>query len=191
MTAKKIFTGRLQLALIALVFFGPLFLAAGMYFTGASFQPGGRTNIGDLLKPIVPIVDELPDSALLDIIDGRWLLIYSDRGACDDDCRHALYIMRQARLALGNDMDRLGRVLLRGGTAPDTVIPGDDFAGTIILTDDVLGEWLLDKKPAASAPGGYFLVDPLGNLVMYFSPEIDPSAMVEDVKHLLELSRIG
>ena len=39
--------------------------------------------------------------------------------------------------------------------------------------------------------GGYYLVDPLGNLVMYFQPDIDPQAMVEDIKHLLELSRIG
>lgn len=191
MTRKKKATGRLQFALLALVFFGPLLLAAGMYFTGASFQPAGRTNHGDLLQPVVPISDELPDSSLLDNIGGRWLLLYSNRGTCDEACEHALYIMRQARLALGNDMDRLGRVLLRVGSAPDTVIPGEKYAGTVVLTDDALSAWLQDKKPVEAAPGGYFLVDPLGNLVMYFSPEIDPSAMVEDVEHLLELSRIG
>ena len=47
------------------------------------------------------------------------------------------------------------------------------------------------KKPAELESGGYYLVDPLGNLVLYFRPDIDPSAMVEDIKHLLELSRIG
>jgi hypothetical protein len=99
--------------------------------------------------------------------------------------------LRQSRLALGNDRDRLGRVLLRVESAPDTVNPGENYAGTIILTDDALSEWLQDKKPAAAASGGYFLIDPLGNLVMYFSPKIDPSAMVEDIEHLLELSRIG
>ena len=188
---KKDSGGRLQLALMALVFFGPLLLAAGMYFTGAGFQPAGRTNNGDLLQPVIPIADELPDSSLLDHIGGRWLLIYSNSGACEDACKRALYILRQSRLTLGNDMERLGRVLLHVESAPDTVIPGENYAGTIILTDDALGEWLQDKKPEAAAPGGYFLVDPLGNLVMYFSPEIDPSAMVEDIGHLLELSRIG
>ena len=191
MTRKKDSTGRLQLALLALVFFGPLLLAAGMYFTGASFQPDGRTNHGDLLQPVIPIAEELPDSSLLNNIGGRWLLLYSNSGACDDACNHALYILRQSRLALGNEMDRLGRVLLRVESAPDTVIPDENYAGTIILTDDALSEWLQDKKPAAAAPGGYFLIDPLGNLVMYFSPKIDPSAMVEDIEHLLELSRIG
>ena len=191
MTPKKGSAGRLQLVLIALVFFGPLFLAAGMYFTGASFQPAGRTNNGDLLQPAIPIADELPDSSLLDNIGGRWLLIYSNSGACEDACNRALYILRQSRLTLGNDMDRLGRVLLRGESAPDTVVAGEDYAGTIILIDDALGEWLQDKRPEAAASGGYFLVDPLGNLVMYFSPEIDPGAMIEDIEHLLELSRIG
>ena len=191
MTPKKDFAGRLQLALIALIFFGPLFLAAGMYFTGVSFQPAGRTNNGDLLQPIIPIADELPDSSLLDNIGGRWLLIYSNSGACVDACKRALYILRQLRLTLGNDMERLGRVLLRVESAPDTVVLGENYAGTIILIDDTLSEWLQSKKPEAAAPGGYFLVDPLGNLVMYFPPEIDPGAMVEDIEHLLELSRIG
>ncbi len=191
MTPKKGPAGRLQLVLIALVFFGPLFLAAGMYFTGASFQPAGRTNNGDLFQPAIPIADELPDSSLLDNIGGRWLLIYSNSGACEDACKRALYILRQSRLTLGNDMDRLGRVLLRGESAPDTVVPGENYAGTIILIDDALGEWLQDKRPEAAAPGGYFLVDPLGNLVMYFSPEIGPGAMLDDIEHLLELSRIG
>jgi hypothetical protein len=191
MTPKKDFAGHLQLALIALIFFGPLFLAAGMYFTGASFQPAGRTNNGDLLQPVIPITDELPDSSLLDNIGGRWLLIYSNSGACEDACKRALYILRQLRLTLGNDMERLGRVLLRVESAPDTVVLGENYAGTIILIDDALGEWLQAKKPEAAAPGGYFLADPLGNLVMYFSPEMDPGAMVEDIEHLLELSRIG
>ena len=191
MTPKKGSAGRLQLVLIALVFFGPLFLAAGMYFTGASFQPAGRTNNGDLLQPAIPIADELPDSSLLDNIAGRWLLIYNNSGACEDACKRALYILRQSRLTLGNDMDRLGRVLLRSESAPDTVVPGENYAGTIILIDEALGEWLQDKRPEAAAPGGYFLVDPLGNLVMYFSPEIDPGAMLDDIEHLLELSRIG
>ncbi len=191
MTPKKDFAGRLQLALIALIFFGPLFLAAGMYFTGVSFQPAGRTNNGDLLQPVIPIADELPDSSLLDNIGGRWLLIYSNSGACEDACKRALYILRQLRLTLGNDMERLGRVLLRVESAPDTVVLGENYAGTIILIDDTLSEWLQSKKPEAAAPGGYFLVDPLGNLVMYFPPEIDPGAMVEDIEHLLELSRIG
>jgi glutathione peroxidase-family protein len=59
------------------------------------------------------------------------------------------------------------------------------------MRDDDLSKFLNNKKPAALTVGGYFLLDPLGNLVMYFQPEIDPSDMVEDIKRLLKFSQIG
>ena len=39
--------------------------------------------------------------------------------------------------------------------------------------------------------GGFSPVAPLGNLVMYFTPGLAPRDMVDDIKHLLKLSRIG
>jgi hypothetical protein len=67
----------------------------------------------------------------------------------------------------------------------------DEHAGLITFRDDDLSALLNNKKPAELSAGGYFLMDPLGNLVMYFDPEIDPRDMVADIKHLLKLSRIG
>ena len=92
---------------------------------------------------------------------------------------------------LGRDMDRLVRVFLHGATPPDTLFLAEEHEGLVALQDSALQELLNNKKPADDADGGYFLVDPLGNLVMYFEPGIDPDAMVEDIEHLLELSRIG
>ena len=36
-----------------------------------------------------------------------------------------------------------------------------------------------------------YLIDPFGNLMMRFSPELSPKSMLKDVKHLLKVSRIG
>ena len=191
MMKEKDIAGRLQLTLIALVFFGPLILAAWLYFSGAGLQPAGRTNKGALLEPIVSLPELVPGSRLLEHIDGHWLLVYANTGACDDSCKQALYTLRQSRLMLGNDMERLKRIFLRVESVPDTVVLGENYAGTITLVDDELSDLLQAKKPASAAGGGYYLVDPLGNLVMYFPPELDPAAMVEDIEHLLELSRIG
>ena len=191
MTKKKDIKGRLQLTLIALVFFGPLILAAWLYFSGEGLQPRGRTNHGTLLEPMVNILEALPESAIAAHIDTQWLLIYRNQGICGDTCRQALYTVRQSRLMLGNDMDRLERVFLHGDSVPDTVFLADEHAGLITLNDSGLHELLENKKPAELAAGGYFLVDPLGNLVLYFRPDIDPGKMVEDIEHLLKLSRIG
>ena len=191
MTRQKDIRGRLQLTLIALVFFGPLILATWLYFGSGGFRPEGRSNHGQLLQPLVNIGDALPASAIHEQSSGRWLLVYANDGACDDPCKDRLYTLRQSRLMLGKDMDRLARVFLHGDTAPDTVLLADEHAGLIALGDGGFSDLLENKKPAELSAGGYYLVDPLGNLVMYFRPDIDPADMVEDIKHLLELSRIG
>jgi len=190
MSEKKTTWARVQMLLIAAVFFGPLAIAAFMYY-GGHFQPAGRSNHGDLLQPIVSVAEALPDSAVLAGGDGYWLLVYSDDGDCLEPCRNALYVMRQSRKMLGKEMERLKRVFLHGESPPDTVFLADQHAGLVSARDDALKTLLDDNRPAGRAAGGYYLVDPLGNLVMYFRPDIDPAEMVEDIERLLKLSRIG
>ena len=187
-TSRK---GRIQLLLVAAVFLGPLVLAAWLYFGAQGLTPEGRTNKGALLEPIVNLVETLPTSQLHAVADGRWALVYVNTSLCDEPCELALYTLRQSRLMLGKEMDRLLRVFLHGDTAPDTVLLADEHTGLITLQDSLLADLLKNKKPTELEAGGYFLVDPLGNLVLYFHPDIDPGAMVDDIKHLLELSRIG
>lgn len=176
---------RLQLAFIALVFLGPLGIAAWLYTHGNS--PSGRTNHGVLLEPIVntgaPFNRELRPPA--------WALLYRNPGECDDACRQALYTTRQARLMLGKEMGRVQRVFLHGASLPDTVFLADEHPGLITIIDSELDALLDNKRPAELPAGGYYLIDPLGNIVMYFRPDLDPSDMVDDIKHLLRLSRIG
>ena len=190
MTEKKTTWARVQMLLIASVFFGPLAVATWMYY-GGHFQPEGRSNHGALLKPIVNIAEKLPTSELVSRADGYWALIYADDRECAERCGDALYTLRQSQKMLGKEMDRLLRVFLHGESSPDTVMLADEHAGLIALRDDRLFALLINKKPAEQPAGGYFLMDPLGNLVMYFVPNIDPSNMVGDIKHLLKLSRIG
>jgi hypothetical protein len=102
-----------------------------------------------------------------------------------------LYTLRQSRLMLGNDMRRLVRVFLRGELAPDRVFIEGRHPGLQVIVDPGFGDLLAARRPQRLPAGGFFLVDPLGNLVMYFPPDIDPGDMVDDIQHLLDLSRIG
>jgi hypothetical protein len=189
-TEKKTTWARVQMLLIASVFFGPLAAATWMYY-GGHFQPKGRTNHGALIEPIVNIAEALPGSDVATRGDGYWVLIYADDSACAERCRDALYTIRQSQKMLGKEFDRLKRVFLHGESSPDTVMLDDEHAGLITMRDDDLSALLNNKRPAELSAGGYFLMDPLGNLVMYFEPEIDPRDMVGDIKRLLKLSRIG
>ncbi len=182
---------RLQLLLIALVFLGPLAVAAWLYFQGESIAPTGRTNHGALLEPIINISASLSSAEVSKRKDRGWLLVYTNTTNCDDACRDALYTYRQARLMLGKEMDRVRRVFLHGDTLPDTVFLAEEHPGLITTEDNSLDGLLNNKRPAELPAGGYYLIDPLGNLVMYFRPDLDPAQMVDDIKHLLRLSRIG
>lgn len=184
-------SGRLQLGLIAAVFFGPLLFAFWLYYQGDLIQPQSRTNHGALLEPIVNLGDALPDSPLHEHNADHWLLLYSYTAQCDPACRDALYTQRQSRLMLGKEMDRVARIFLHGDIPPDTVFLRGEHEGMISLSDGNLHELLANKKPTELPAGGYYLIDPLGNLVMYFRPDIDPHDMVDDIKHLLKLSHIG
>jgi hypothetical protein len=183
--------GRRQLLLIALVFVLPLAAAAWLYFDGNGWRPAHSTNHGALLSPIVELRESLRTSPLQGQIGRNWALIYVNEGPCDDGCRDALYKLRQSRLMLGKDMNRLVRVFLHGSEAPDTVFLDRGHGGLIALHDADFSNRLVSLRPQPHAGGGYYLLDPLCNLVMYFPADIVPRDMVDDLSHLLKLSRIG
>ena len=188
---KKPGTGRVQFLLIAAVFFGPLLFATWLYYGGETLQPKARTNHGELLEPIINLRDQLPESPVYVENDGHWLLLYANDDVCDDACAKALYTIRQSRLMLGREMERVTRIFLHGETPPDTLLIAGEHQGLVTLEDAALGGILTAKLPDGVATGGYYLIDPLSNLVMYFRPDINPSDMVDDIKHLLRLSQIG
>ena len=182
---------RAQLLLIALVFIGPLAIAAWLYFQGQGLAPEGRTNHGALLEPIVDVSAEIAPARDGDMGQPQWILLFTSTTTCEDSCREALYTMRQSRLMLGKEMDRVQRVFLHGESPLDTVFLAAEHPGLITIEDGGLNSLLENKRPTGVPAGGYFLIDPLGNLVMYFRPDLDPADMVDDIKHLLRLSRIG
>ncbi|HZW60381.1 MAG TPA: hypothetical protein VFE85_08810 [Woeseiaceae bacterium] len=182
---------RLQFLLVALAFIVPLLGAVLLYNGGDAWRPGGSTNHGTLLSPIVNLDERLPGSDLGRQVADHWALVYINDGPCRNACREALYTLRQSRLMLGHDMNRLLRVFLHGTIAPDRVFLEREHAGLVTLHEPAAALLLQAERPVGSAAGGYFLLDPLGNLVMYFPADIVPRDMVDDIAHLLDLSRIG
>ena len=188
---KKRTTAHLQLLLIFAVFAVPLMLAVWLYYGGGLQAQRTGSNQGVLLQPIVNLYDELDQSELRNSATDQWVMLYANDSVCADPCRVALYRLRQTRLMLGKDMDRVVRVFLHGDSAPDTVFLEEQHPGLITMTDNRLDALLAEKRPEDVSPGGSYLIDPLGNLVMYFPPDLNPRALVDDVKHLLKLSHIG
>lgn len=179
---------------LVLLFFGPLAVAVFLYYD-TDWRPGGTNNHGELVVPAIPspAVDlPTPDGGRTgpEFLRHHWSLVYLGREGCAEACREALYNGRQMRLALGRLMDRVERVYLFAGPPPE---PG--FIATEhpdLLVADASGAEARGLLQAFTGQAeGYWLVDPLGNVMMRYPADQAPRGMLEDLKRLLRLSRIG
>ncbi|MCZ7566893.1 MAG: hypothetical protein M5U08_26290 [Burkholderiales bacterium] len=117
-------------------------------------------------------------------------MLHAGGGACAEACRRQLYLMRQIRLAQGRNFERIERVWLITDDAP----PAADLAPLIegVWTARAGGSPVLAALPAAADVSHHvYLIDPLGNLMLRFPREPDPTGMIKDLQRLLKLSRIG
>lgn len=169
----------------------PIVLSYTLYYGG---PPSGRVNYGELLK-----VKVLPDVTLyktdgitfnISQLRGKWIMLVVDSGDCGESCRKKLYYMRQARLMQKNEIKRIERIwLIDDDKIPEEGIK-EDFKGTIFI--NARDSKLLKEIPGkVSQRDHIYIVDPLGNLMMRFPKDADPSKMAKDIKRLLKVSQIG
>jgi hypothetical protein len=126
------------------------------------------------------------------ILRGKWSIVYIGTGNCDEPCRQALYVMRQTRLSLNNEMSRVERIFLTTGDCCAKDFLEHEHAGLVVLdATGADGTRLLRDFPADGRPYSLFIVDPLGNLMMSYDARQNPKGLLEDLQKLLRLSHIG
>lgn len=200
--AKVTHEGRwVMLALVALFLAG---IVASVIMVESGVRLGATRNYGELVEPPRPI----DDVGLRDLsgrpkrftaLKGRWTLLYFGSAECLKPCREALYKMRQLIAAQGQQAHRLQAVfVLTDSTAlellRDTLA---DYPDTQVLRGSPEAVRALASQftvPAGGALEGLnriYMVDPLGNFMMSYPADADPSRMNKDVRLLLRASRIG
>jgi cytochrome oxidase Cu insertion factor (SCO1/SenC/PrrC family) len=196
---------RQALVLLALLFLMPVLVSYLMHLRAEhGWRPAGTTNKGALIQPPLPLtlpsdlVSATEQPVSQDFLGGKWTLVYIDDAACGEKCRNRLYQMRQVRLAQGENLRRVQRLFLVTGVS-------DSADLSTILADypDMAAAWLSPGQAEAIAPvfsvegismqgaDNIYLVDPLGNLMMYYPPDADPRGMIQDLQRLLKYSQIG
>jgi hypothetical protein len=167
---------RNKLLWLAVVCTAPLVLGTAAYFLG--WNVGAPSNYGELIPPRP--VTEKP----FDALRGKWVLVAFDASACDAWCERKLYITRQVRRAQGKEMDRIERlwILTDGGK------PRADLLA--VMESPHLARGAGEGFPGTPADHIY-LIDPLGNLMMRFPRDPDPSRVIKDLQRLLKYSRFG
>ena len=145
------------------------------------WAPGASANYGELIAPR-PLA-----GAPFERMRGKWLLVSFDASACDARCERKLYFMRQVRKAQGKDQDRVERLWL----VTDQGAPRTDLLAAIEGTHVIAADASVAKNFPGDATAHIYVVDPLGNLMLRFPQDPDPSRMLKDLQRLLKYSRIG
>ena len=186
--------GLLQLFLIFVVFAVPV--AAALLWS-----PQRTLNHGELVIPARPIQDisletfEQDEFRLTDF-HGRWIMVYFSDGQCEKQCHDVLYKMRQVRLSQGRHANRIERLYV----ITDHHVPSQSFfaqyPGLRVVTGTPDNIRAFKQQFDASLPDKASLerlhiVDPLGNLMMNYPADTDPSAIRKDIGRLLKVSQVG
>lgn len=182
---------RINLVLIFAVFAVPLIAAYLSYYV---WPPQGRLNYGELIDP-----KTMPDVALrsadgkefsLSALRGKWIMLSVDSADCDEACDQKLFLMRQTRISMTKEMNRIERVLLLRGDAKATAELAKKYPGMHILSG--ADDSLLNTFPGApNAADHIYLVDPVGQVMMRYVKNPDATGIRRDLTRLLSVSQVG
>lgn len=199
--ADRLRRSRVQLVLIVILFALPPAAAwvAWQYLGQRGVE--ATTNAGTLIAPARPLqVDGLRQSDGTPLSDaglrGRWTYVLFAAGDCDERCRDQLFLTRQTRLTMNKDIQRIQRLLVL--TRPPGAVLARELADAHPDLRWVVREPVAEALLQAFRGEGFgidgrqfFLVDPLGNLMMFYEPGIPAKGVREDLRKLLRISQIG
>ena len=164
------------------------------YFTYYVIRPEGHRNFGSLIEPqrpmpSLPTVDLQGRTGNLTALKDQWLLVSVAPAACPADCQQRLYLQRQLRESLGKEKDRLDWVWLLSDDAavPEALRAGVSTARVLRVDPQALAGWLQPEAGQALQEHLY-VVDPMGNWMMRFPPNMDAAAAARakrDIERLL------
>ena len=183
--------GRWKMLVVLLVCVAPI---VASYFTYYVIRPDGRRNFGELIdpqRPLPAITGRTLDGQTVPLpsLKGQWLLMTVAGGGCDASCEKNLYFQRQMREALGKEMGRVDRVWLITDDAPVApgLLPALKGATVLRVPPAALAQWLQPGK-GSDLQNHLYLVDPIGNWMMRFPPDMDAASAAKakrDIDRLL------
>lgn len=181
---------RLKLVAIIALFAAPI---VASFLAFHFFRPEATSNYGELIRPPQPVTTASlrrwgGGEFAFTQLRGKWVLVASDSGACPASCAAKLTMMRQVRLMLGRNSGRLERVFVADDTTPLDPKALEPFEGTVAITPPT--GMALPLAPVNDR-AHFYLVDPLGNVMMRWPADAEPRRLFKDLERLLKASQIG
>jgi hypothetical protein len=172
----------------------PMFIAYGLFFYFPDLIPASTTNQGVLIQPPLSGVS-LGLAEPVTGPGGVWTLLIPVSASCGEQCQRRLYLSRQIKIGLGKDADRIERVALIGSepnaTLRELLNSEHSDLSTQVYSLQALQLLLQENLSLASVEEFLLLMDPNGNIMMFYPFEKIGAPLRKDLKHLLKISNIG
>lgn len=190
---------RRTILLVIAVLLMPFALAFGLYWF--EWRPATLGNHGELIQPpqalpetglSQPDGSPLPSAALR----GKWVLVLLSNGSCDTRCQEDVRQMRQVQVALNKEMGRLHRLLLGNSVsdlATDPALPElrKSYPDLVFSAPDASKEGDIWRRALDGTRHRFYVIDPLGNVMMRYTENPDMQGMRKDLERLLKYSWVG
>lgn len=184
--------GRMIFLLLAIFFTVPILVVVTMI--KLDWRPGGKSH-GELLRPPVAIAQAqgwVTDrgQAMPQFWQDKWNIVYV-AGHCDAVCMQRLHDMRQIYVSLYKDMIRVQRVLITTDQQTDEIRAS--YPDLLIINGQTealqtLSKLLASGDVATEKANRIYFVDPLGNAMMQYAPDMDAKYIRKDLMKLLRAS---
>ena len=176
--------GRWVLVLIFLLFFGSIFGAGVLRFSG--WQPQGSKVHGEMLQPAIDaraVVPRLADGSdyAWQPAERLWRIAVAPPTDCTSECRQLARDLDTVWQLFGNNAGHVQ--ILWIGTLPVDV-PDTPSRRVLLPTPE-----LLAVLPRVNDPAGVpvYVIDPNGFVILRYAPGTDPGFIRADVSKLLKL----
>jgi hypothetical protein len=208
---------KLKLTIILLAITVPITLATLLFQLSVNKRSFGTTSNGSLIIPVLDIselqlvdangqkayksFEEMTVNVSPEDYDPRpWQLLYLGSADCDADCQQRLYFLRQMHIRLGAESGRVQRVYVQTEATPLTpattaYLQQEQADMRILHADAARLRAALQRTLTAgdnALTGHYiYVMDPVGNIMLYFTPANDAEQMLDDIDQLLDHSSLG
>lgn len=196
--SKNLLWHRIKLIAFIGVFLAP-FIGGWMAFYVLKIRPDS-INYGTLVQPVKklnwPVLESIKGDRYENGFGRKWSFVMFNNGVCNELCRSNLYSMRQIRTLLGRDSQRLVNIFISATPlAPELTEFFGEYPDFIVIEavneQALFDQFQIKTNEAVGATPQLYLVDPDQNYMMYYQPENDRHRVLEDIRKLIKLSRIG
>jgi len=186
--------GKLLLIAIALLFFLPIIVSWYLVFFSDYKKDTIGTQHGELITPVIDIGEikarEIKTMGEV-LISKKWTLVFIQNKICGNFCKERFYQLKQIRLALGEDRNKVERLVIFN--KPNDLKEFKDLYPSQKFIDNSFKDYysLVRKfdNYISDEVNPIFLIGPYGFLMMQYSQDSDPMGIIKDLEKLIKNSK--